>query len=75
MTKNTENGFCRELPEDAMRQNNDTSAGFSAFKEALAKAAQVRGGMYWHKGPRSAATDRIHVRCAAGRQLVARIGL
>lgn len=40
-----------ELPADATRQYIDAVATFEAYEEALAEAANVRGGMYWHKGP------------------------
>jgi hypothetical protein len=49
--KNTENTCALELPDDAMRQYIDASAAFSAWEQASAEAAQVRGGMYWHKAP------------------------
>lgn len=40
-----------ERPADAMRQYIDVVAAFEAWEEALKEAEQVRGGMYWHKGP------------------------
>jgi len=49
--KSTEMTYALELPDDAMRQYIDSSAAFSAWEEASAEAARVRGGMYWHKGP------------------------
>lgn len=58
--KNTETLYGLELQDDAMRQYIDASAAFSAYEEALAEAAQVRGGMYWHKGPPSA-PDRSYL--------------
>ena len=35
---------------------------FEALEEAAAKAAQVRGGMYWHAGPASSPQSRYLVR-------------
>ena len=43
-----------ELRPVAARQYIDSVAVFEALEEALAEAAHVRGGMYWHKGPASA---------------------
>ncbi len=43
-----------ELRPNAARQYIDSVSVFEAHEEALAEAAQVRGGMYWHKGPPSA---------------------
>lgn len=43
-----------ELRAAAARQYIDSVAVFEAHEEALAEAAQVRGGMYWHKGPAAA---------------------
>ena len=40
-----------ELRPAAARQYIDSVAVFEAHEEALVEAAQVRGGMYWHKGP------------------------
>jgi hypothetical protein len=40
-----------ELRPAAARQYIDSVAVFEAHEEALHEAAQVRGGMYWHKGP------------------------
>jgi hypothetical protein len=40
-----------ELRPAAARQYIDSVAVFEALEEALAEAAHVRGGMYWHKGP------------------------
>jgi hypothetical protein len=51
-----------ELPADAMRQYIDASSVFSAYEEATAEAAKVRGGMYWHKGPPTAPEDTYLVR-------------
>ena len=50
MRKDTENSLLLELPDDTMRQYIDATAVFSALEEACEQAAQVRGGMYWHKG-------------------------
>lgn len=41
----------REIRSVAARQYIDAVSVFEAHEEALAEAAQVRGGMYWHKGP------------------------
>lgn len=54
-----------ERPADAMRQYIDAVATFEAYEEALTEAAQVRGGMYWHKGPASAPDDAYLVRTSA----------
>lgn len=54
-----------ELPADATRQYIDAVATFEAYEEALAEAAKVRGGMYWHKGPMSAPDDAYLVRTSA----------
>ena len=43
-----------ELRAAAARQYIDSVAVFEGHEEALVEAAQVRGGMYWHKGPASA---------------------
>jgi hypothetical protein len=51
-----------ERPTDAMRQYIDAVATFEAYEEALAEAAKVRGGMYWHKGPASAPDTHYLVR-------------
>lgn len=50
MKKDTENTLLLELTDDTMRQYIDATAVFSALEEAREQAAQVRGGMYWHKG-------------------------
>ncbi|MCG2583660.1 GSU2403 family nucleotidyltransferase fold protein [Massilia sp. TS11] len=49
-----------------MRQYIDARAAFEAREEALAEAEQVRGGMYWHKGPPSAPDQVYLVRTSAG---------
>lgn len=54
-----------ELPADATRQYIDAVATFEAYEEALAEAAKVRGGMYWHKGPMAAPDDAYLVRTSA----------
>jgi hypothetical protein len=54
-----------ERPADAMRQYIDAVATFEAYEEALAEAAKVRGGMYWHKGPVTAPDDAYLVRTSA----------
>ena len=51
-----------ELRAPAARQYIDSVAVFEAFEEALIEAAQVRGGMYWHKGSASAPNDPYLVR-------------
>lgn len=54
-----------ERPADAMRQYIDAVSNFEAYEEALAEAAKVRGGMYWHKGPASAPAEAYLVRTSA----------
>jgi len=54
-----------ELPADATRQYIDAVATFEAYEEALAEAAKVRGGMYWHKGPMASPDDVYLVRTSA----------
>jgi hypothetical protein len=54
-----------ERPADATRQYIDAVATFEAYEEALAEAAAVRGGMYWHKGPASAPDNAYLVRTSA----------
>lgn len=54
-----------ERPADAMRQYIDAVATFCAYEKALADAAKVRGGMYWHKGPESAPAEQYLVRTTA----------
>lgn len=51
-----------ELRPAAARQYIDSVSVFEALEEALAEAAHVRGGMYWHKGPASAPEARYLVR-------------
>ncbi len=54
-----------ERPADATRQYIDAVATFEAHEEAVAEAAQVRGGMYWHKGPITAPEQTYLVRTSA----------
>lgn len=54
-----------EQPADAMRQYIDAVATFEAYQDALAEAAAVRGGMYWHKGPVTAPESMYLVRTSA----------
>lgn len=54
-----------ERPADATRQYIDAVATFEAYEEAVVEAAQVRGGMYWHKGPASAPEQTYLVRTRA----------
>ncbi len=54
-----------ERPADVMRQYIDAVATFEAYEDALAEAAKVRGGMYWHKGPVSAPDQHFLVRTSA----------
>lgn len=54
-----------ERSADAMRQYIDAVAVFEAHEEALVEAAQVRGGMYWHKGPATAPGQTYLVRTSA----------
>lgn len=56
----------RELRPTASRQYIDAVSVFEAHEEALAEAAKVRGGMYWHKGPASAPDRQYLVRTSAG---------
>ena len=45
-----------------MRQYIDACATFTAYEEASTQAAQLRGGMYWHKGPPAAPDNSYLVR-------------
>jgi hypothetical protein len=54
-----------ELRPNAARQYIDAVATFEAWEEALADAEQVRGGMYWHKGPPNALEQQYLVRTSA----------
>ncbi len=51
-----------ELSAAISRQYIDSVAVFEALEEAMAEAAQVRGGMYWHAGPPSSPESRYLVR-------------
>ena len=54
-----------ELRAATARQYIDSVAVFEAHEEALVEAGQVRGGMYWHKGPASAPEASYLVRTSA----------
>jgi hypothetical protein len=54
-----------ELRPSAARQYIDAVATFEAWEEALADADQVRGGMYWHKGPANAPEQQYLVRTSS----------
>ena len=56
----------RELRPTASRQYIDAVSVFEAYEEALAEAAQVCGGMYWHKGSACAPDKQYLVRTTAG---------
>jgi len=56
----------RELSADAVRQYIDAVAAFEALEEARKEADQVRGGMYWHKGPVAGPSHDYLVRTTAG---------
>lgn len=62
MKKYTEIRSFLELPADATRQYIDAGSAFSAYEEARDEAAQVRGGMYWHNGPKTAPEKSYLVR-------------
>ncbi|MFM9425914.1 hypothetical protein RCH10_002354 [Variovorax sp. GrIS 2.14] len=51
-----------ELSPAITRQYIDAVAVFEALDDALAEAAQVRGGMYWHAGTASSPESRYLVR-------------
>jgi hypothetical protein len=55
----------QEQAADVTRQYIDAVSTFSAHEEAVAEAAEVRGGMYWHKGPASAPGADYLVRTTA----------
>ena len=58
-----------ERPADVMRQYIDAVATFEACEDARAEAANVRGGMYWHKGPASVPDKAYLVRTSpSGRE-------
>jgi hypothetical protein len=65
MNKNTEKTPILVRPADAMRQYIDAVSTFQAYEEAVAEAEQVRGGMYWHKGPPSAPEQIFLVRTSS----------
>jgi hypothetical protein len=54
-----------EHKPDTMRQYIDAAATFTAYEESLLEVAQVRGGMYWHKGPASAPDEMYLIRTSA----------
>lgn len=56
----------RELRATASRQYIDAVSVFEAHEDAVAEAAQVRGGMYWHKGPANAPDRQYLVRTTTG---------
>jgi hypothetical protein len=56
----------RELRATASRQYIDAVSVFEAHEVAVAEAAQVRGGMYWHKGPANAPDRQYLVRTTTG---------
>jgi hypothetical protein len=56
------------LGDSATRQYIDAVAAFEALEEARAEAAQVRGGMYWHRGPPSNPETSYLVRTSAAGQ-------
>ena len=51
-----------ELSPAITHQYIDAVAVFEALDDALAEAAQVRGGMYWHAGTASSPESRYLVR-------------
>jgi hypothetical protein len=53
------------LSHNAQRQYMDAVSAFTALEEAQQEAEQVRGGMYWHKGPRSNPEAHYLVRTTA----------
>lgn len=54
-----------ELDAQALRQYLDAEKAFRACDEARREAQQVRGGMYWHKGSKSAPDVPYLVRTSA----------
>ena len=50
------------LPHNAQRQYIDAASAFTALEETQREAEQVRGGMYWHKGPASNSDAQYLVR-------------
>ncbi len=53
------------LPHNAQRQYLDAVSAFTALEEAQQEVEQVRGGMYWHKGPASNPEAQYLVRTTA----------
>jgi hypothetical protein len=53
------------LPHNTQRQYMDAVSAFTALEEAQQEAEQVRGGMYWHKGPPANPEARYLVRTTA----------
>jgi hypothetical protein len=51
-----------ELSAAITRQYIDAVSGFEALEEAFAEAAQVRGGMYWHRGSSTSPASTYLVR-------------
>lgn len=56
----------KEIRSTATRQYIDAVSVFEAHEEALAEAAQVRGGMYWHRGPATSPDTFYLVRTSPG---------
>lgn len=56
----------RELNASQARQYIDALAVFEAQEEAQAQADQLRGGMYWHKGPARAPESSYLIRTQTG---------
>lgn len=56
----------RELNATQARQYIDALAVFEALEEAQAQADQLRGGMYWHKGPVRAPESSYLIRTQTG---------
>jgi hypothetical protein len=54
-----------ELGAAAIRQGIDAGKVFAALEDARREAQQVRGGMYWHKGPKQAPEQSYLVRTTA----------
>ncbi|MGI4849351.1 MAG: GSU2403 family nucleotidyltransferase fold protein [Janthinobacterium lividum] len=54
-----------EQSADVMRQYIDAVATFESLEETRRAAAQVRGGMYWHKGPAGAPHQAYLIRTSA----------
>lgn len=62
------NEVCTEmeaLSHNAQRQYMDAVSAFTALEEAQQEAEQVRGGMYWHKGPPANPLAQYLVRTSA----------